>query len=212
VAGDDRRPLVVGGLLVAIVAIGLLKPWGGGPGPASPGAISAGAARPSTLAVVAPATPSQRPSPDPHTTISGPCYYGLAQRLFTTDTTSNGLVQTWYGLDPVAASGPADAAIPVVSVHSRTLGQLGYCLVTGQAAEAHVVATRAWQLSPGGEPRALDLERAAQVAPDDPDQGAVYGPPAAISGSHPGIWPAATYVFEIQLQASPAEWFAVRVS
>jgi len=85
-------------LIVAIVAVGLLKPWGNGPVAATPASD-----RPTTLAAVAPPEPVPTPSLDPHSNINGPCYYGLALRLFTTDTTNNGLVHTWYGLDPVAA-------------------------------------------------------------------------------------------------------------
>ena len=196
---------------MAVLAVGLLKPWGSGANSAAAGPLPPSRAQPSALGIVAPEAPSPRPSPGPQAT-SGPCYYGLAERLFTSDTTNNGVVHTWYGLAPVAASGPGDASIPVVVIHSRTLGQLGYCLVTDTVPAAHVLATLAWQLPADGPARSLDLERALTVTPVDPDVGAVYGPPASITGFDPGIWPAATYVFEIRLDSSPAEWFAVRVS
>jgi hypothetical protein len=204
--------MVAAGVMVATLAVGLLKPWGAGLAAPSPDGHPSDRAEPTALGLSAPDQSAASASVEPDASIGGPCYYRLAQRLFTSDTSSNGLVHTWYGLDPVAASGPGDRSIPVVVVHSRTLGQLGYCLVMGESPTAHVLATLAWVLAPDGEARPLDLERAPQVPPVDPDEGAIFEPPAAITGTDPGIWPAATYVFEIQLQTAPAEWFAVRVS
>lgn len=208
------RPLAVASLLVVVIALGLFKPWGSGPSsgsatngssPARPAVVAA----PTGLIGLAIAAPTS--SLDPHSNISGPCYYQRAWRLFTVDTSSNGPVHTWYGLQPVQAAGPTDASIPVVPVHSRSLGQLGYCLMVDPEAPVHVVATRAWRLS-AGEAQPIQLESATQPAPTDPDLGAIFLPPGGAQVSS-AVWPAAVYVFEVQLGASPlsVEWFAAQV-
>ena len=206
-AGGKGGPLAVAALIVISVVLAVLKPWGG----ASPGlAPASSAAHPRTGAVP---EPSADPTVDPAAGVGGPCYYGRAWRLFTTDTSSNGPVGTWYDLQPVPAAGPDDATIPVVQVHSDTLDQLGYCRMTDPGRPVHVLATRAWQLIEGSDPRSIRLAAADQAEGVDPDVGALYLPPTVGHGAAGAVWAPAVYVFEIQLETSPlsAEWFAVRV-
>jgi hypothetical protein len=142
---------------------------------------------------------------DPHGNTAGPCYYGLAWRLFTTETSDVGPVNTWYGLLPVAADGPADPRIATVQIHSTTIGQLGYCSIHRPGPSA-ALATQVWRLIPGepAQPLILDPAGAATL---DPTAGAIYAPPS-------GVWAAARYVFAVRLGPAPTalEWFAVDIS
>ncbi len=204
-------------LLLLAIGLALLKPWA--VEPAGPAPTSANVAlRPA--ATIGPASdrspaPSATASPtgSPAGTSSGPCYYGLAWRLFTTDTTNNGLVRSWYGIQPVRAASPDDGTIPVVDVHSRTLGQLGYCLQEAPDSPVQVLRTLAWLLPAGGPPQSVQLVPTGPGGGPEPGQGAVFLPPAINAGPRPAAWAPAVYVFEIQLAATPGagEWFAVRV-
>ena len=219
-AGTSRQPLLVAVVLLLAIGLAVLKPWAVEPAGAALG-VGGVAARPggsgapaaSAAAIREPSSSSPPPGPTPASNTSGPCYYGLAWRVFTTDTTNNGLVHTWYGIQPVRAAGPADQAIPEVEVHSRTLGQLGYCLQSAPGTPVQVLRTLAWQLPLGGSPRAVQLVPVGPLAGPTPDQGAIFLPPAIDAGPLPAAWAPAVYVFEIELAATPGagEWFAVRV-
>ena len=216
-AGNSRGPLVVAALLVVAIGLALLKPWAVAPAGPAPTLrnVAVGGAATFGPASNGPTTPSAPPSParTPASNISGPCYYGLAWRLFTTDTTNNGLVHSWYGIQPVRAASPDDGTIPVVDVHSRTLGQLGYCLQEAPDSPAPVLRTLAWLLPAGGPAQAVELVPTGPGGGLAPGQGAIFLPPAIDSGPRPAAWAPAVYVFEIELAATPGagEWFAVRV-
>lgn len=153
--GGTGRPLAVAGLIAAIIGLGLLKPWGSGPA-ASPAERSVPAS-PAADGQVSPATPDGAGlpftthaggSPDPSDDTSGPCYYGRAWRLFTTEPSDVGIIRTWYGLAPVEADGPTDSRINAIVIHSDTIDQLGYCSVPESA------RGRSWPPRSGGSLRA----------------------------------------------------------
>jgi len=214
------RPVGAVVLIAMIIAIGLLKPWGSGAGPPPPpiaalGGAQAGAVISSpidNLAADPALSPFLRPSPPSNT--SGPCYFGLAWRLFTAETTSVGPVHTWYELQPLQASGPTDPRIRVVQVHSSAIRQLGYCPVTEPNGPIHALGTAAWQLVPGAAPRLIGLTLAPGIGPADSDEGVVYLPPAAPNGSPAPVWLPSVYVFMVRLATVPVteEWFAVDIT
>ncbi|HEY2887826.1 MAG TPA: hypothetical protein VGJ17_04375 [Candidatus Limnocylindrales bacterium] len=191
-------------LIVAVVALGVLKPWGAGPQ-----LITAPitAARPSAATAASPApvavtVASAAPARDD----SGPCSWGMAWRLYTAESSDVGPVRTWYGIQPLEASGPTDPRIEVVRIHSASVGQLGYCSVS-RPAPIHILGTQAWRLVPGGNAQPVLLAPALGADESDPDAGVIYAPPSA------GAWPAATYVFGVHLATTPwsEEWFAVQI-
>ena len=209
--GSSGRPMAVVVAVAAVLIVGLVKPWGGGATPdraLSSAAPASSAALPATLPRATAAAVSAQASAglDRSSNVSGPCYYGLAWRLFTTETTDVGPVDTWYELLPVAASGPADPRIETIDVHSTTIGQLGYCSVHRPGASG-VLGTQAWRLIPGKGAQALVLDPVVGTTAVDPAAGAIYVPPA-------GVWTAARYVFAVRLASNPAveEWFAVDIS
>jgi len=207
--GGSGRPVAVAVAVAAVLILGLVKPWGGGGAPApapSSAAPASSAARPAPRPAATAASAQASASLDRTSNIGGPCYYGLAWRLFTTETSDVGPVHTWYALLPVAASGPADPRIETVHVHSTTVGQLGYCSVHLPGASG-VLGTQAWRLIPGQAVQALVLDPAVGTTTVDPAAGAIYAPPA-------GVWTAARYVFAVRLASNPTvqQWFAVDIS
>ncbi|MGH2464397.1 MAG: hypothetical protein ACRDGI_02965, partial [Candidatus Limnocylindrales bacterium] len=160
-AGGSGRPLAVAALIVAVVAFGLLKPLGSGPQVVTNPIL---AARPSTS--TAPSTGTigaTSSSPAPVAADGGPCSWGLAWRLFTAETSDIGPVQTWYGLQPLEASGPTDPRIEIVRIHSASIGQLGYCSVS-RPGPIHILGTQAWRLLPGGNAQPVLLAAAVGLA------------------------------------------------
>ncbi len=226
--GGSGRPLVVAGLIAAIIGLGLFKPWGNGPAaapPDDPVPASRGAAdgQLSTTPDAAGLPVALRPtaSPDPHDDTSGPCYYGRAWRLFTTEPSDVGIVRTWYALAPVEADGPTDSRIKAVVIHSNTIDQLGYCGVP-ESAQGAVLATSVWRLAPGAPPVAIAPEPIGPTGSASPLDGVIFGPPATAPSSPaagPGAvgtetsWTPAEYVFVVRLaDAARSEWFAVEIA
>lgn len=215
--GGTGRPLGVALAVVTVLVLGLLKPWGSGPSDRaqpSPAPIAGRAtelAGPRSTPAGGPAADAPSASPDTSSNTSGPCYYGLAWRLFTAATSDVGPVHSWYGLQPIEASGPTDPRIAAVEVHSSAIGQLGYCSVTHPGL-IRVVATQAWRLVPGRQPEQLVLEPVRESAPGSvlpaPGAGAIYTAPGTPT------WAQAVYVFAVTLATTPAteEWFAVDIS
>ncbi len=201
-AGGKVRPRAVLALIIAVVALGLLKPWGSDVPPA-PG--SAVAARPPASLTSSPGAAAVS-SPTEARDAGGPCSWGMAWRLFTTETSSVGPVRTWYGLQPLAASGPDDPRIEVVRIHSAVIGALGYCSVS-RPGPIHILGTQAWRLVAGAQPQPVVLKPAIGAGPLAPDTGVIYRPPSSPA------WPAATYVFGVQLATTPwsEKWFAVQI-
>ncbi|HEY7936274.1 MAG TPA: hypothetical protein VID26_04005 [Candidatus Limnocylindrales bacterium] len=211
-AGGNGRPLAVAALIVAVLAFGVLKPWGGEPQP-GPAPVAAGRPTAPTAATPAPVGVAAA-GPAASSGDGGPCSWGLAWRLFTAETTDIGPVRTWYGLQPLEASGPTDPRIEVVRIHSTSIGELGYCSIS-RPGPTHILGTQAWRLRPGGSAQPVLLAPEPGAAPSDPDTGVIYGPPALLASSLPstGAWPLATYVFGIHLATKPGseEWFAVQI-
>lgn len=217
-AGRTRWPLTVAVLLVAAIGVSILKPWadaGSGAPRASATAPGDRRAVPPPAASAGPAMSGESgtPSQDPISNISGACYYGLAWRLFTTDTTSNGLVHTWYGLQPIPAVRPADPTIPVIEVHSQTLQELGYCPKSLPNGQALALETHAWKLLEGEAPRPLELHASTRTALAKTDRGTIYMPPSAGPGAAPAVWASGIYIFQVTIESlsSTEEWFAVRI-
>jgi len=227
--GGSGRPLAVAGLIAAIIGLGLLKPWGNGPA-ASPAADPVPASRGAANGQASTATPDAAGlpfalraagSPDPHDDTSGPCYYGRAWRLFTTEPSDVGIVRTWYALAPVEADGPTDSRINAVVIHSNTINQLGYCSVPGSAQGA-VLATSVWRLAPGAPPVAIAPEPIGPAGSANPLDGVIFTPPATTPSSPAAgsgavgpetSWTPAEYVFVVRLADSArSEWFAVKIA
>jgi hypothetical protein len=222
--GGRGRPTFVAAAIVALLVIGLVKPWGGSVPTAGSVAPSSPAGRASGAAGASPVASRVAASLAPHSNTSGPCYYGLAWRLYTTETSDVGPVNTWYGLLPVVADGPADPRIATVHIHSTTIGQLGYCSIHRPGARA-ALSTQVWRLIPGEAAQPLVLHPAGASASLDPAAGAIYAPPSpgselvgpagsvALSGPS-SVWTAARYVFAVRLAPAPAalEWFAVDIA
>lgn len=201
-AGGNGRPLTVAALIIAVVALGLLKPWDGDSQPATGPVV---AARPPASMPSSPGSAAVS-STAPASDAGGPCSWGMAWRLFTAEASSVGPVRTWYGLQPLAASGPADPRIEVVRIHSAAIGALGYCSVS-RPGPIHILGTQAWRLVPGAQPQPVVLKPAIGAGPLAPDTGVIYRPPSSPA------WPPATYVFGVHLATTPwsEEWFAVQI-
>ena len=141
VGHGGRRPIVVAGLLVALVTVSIIKPWTG-PDPAQPGPTPA-SSMPAAVAV--PAAPSSAPgraesaqtaaafrAAPPVPLAPGQVRCGSAEwRIVTLGDVARWTVRTSIVIAPVEADGPGDTSIPDLALGDSDVAGLGACAPSG---------------------------------------------------------------------------------
>jgi hypothetical protein len=210
---NRRLPIERWAVIVAVVlGVVVAKPW---PSPNDGGSADASG------------TPSRR-SPQPSSAPT-PMSPGDAARItvatFCLDTrtwliasversferASEQRIRVWRALEPAtAASGPDDPAIPIVSIVSEGLTELGWCAPTVADASPRLpVDLDVWIRAPGGA-RPISLDSSRPVSDRSP-YGALYRPPGKGPSSKATWWPDGTWVFRYGDAAGSQHWFAIEV-
>lgn len=161
-----RWPVVIAALAVALVVVSIVKPWSGGdpsradqadlpsPSPA-PVAVNAAADAPAVTSSAPgrPETARGIVAADPAPLTPGQVACGSSDwRIVTLGDFGRWTVRTWIAITPVAASGPADPAIPDLSLGASDVAGLGACapstspVAPGRASRI----VEAWRRGPGG--------------------------------------------------------------
>ena len=120
-------------------------------------------------------------------------------------------IHVWRVLEPApAATGPNDPAIPVVSILSEGLTELGWCApIVGDEKPSAPVHLSVWLRAPGGAtPTTLDSSRPVS---DRTPYGAMYRPPGKGPSSSAASWPNGIYVFRYGEADGRERWFAIDV-
>jgi hypothetical protein len=208
-SGGHGATLTTAAVIVAAIAIAIVKPWGG--------TTSGAAASPAPIAVrTAQAAPS-RVVPSPSAAASDPaadgCHPEGEWRLVMREANAGLAVRTWYDLTPDTATGPADPTIPFLRLYSEGVLSLGYCTSSTPSAVLSVAATTVWRLTDGSAPERIGPMRLSLDSPRDPDIGSMFVPPRAPDGSDETHWVAGRYVFEVSFSppAARSAWFGVDV-
>jgi hypothetical protein len=217
VTGDDPRRLqVVIVVLVAVIVVLVVRPWGDGGPPVAVGPESTNTGvltRPGTSPGVATHV-SALPAVSPGAATSTPalrqvsCGSPDGWRATTVQRWPDRIlpVRSWIAIDPVAAVGPADPAIPLAPVAAGVVTAIGYCapLQARLQPPPGAVATL-WMLTPTGprrlSPVSLDLESLYR-------QGVLWRPAPELAAiprdGGASAWPPGRYVVEI---ADPSHAF-----
>lgn len=205
---QDRSPLVVAAVVVALIVLAIAKPWAPvGHWPYE----SAIAARPRDTAIVSPGSQlsaSSAPS-DGVDAVADICFEPTSWRTATIETWRMRTVRVWRALDPADATGPADPTIQVVPAVGTTIPAIGYCApARGPDEPSGLAHVDAWQLD-SGETRSIELH---QVAPDVVSPyGALFGPPGS-EGDDATSWPSGTFIFRyVDLETRSERWFGLEV-
>ena len=210
VALTRRRPPV--GRWIAIVAILTLivvaKPW-----PAPNGSVGTVAGAPGRTAQPAPASTTPAPSSPTHSNPMATdfCLNPSSWLLASIERSLDQRIRVWRALQPaVAAGGPKDRAIPIVSIYSERLDDLGWCApVVGEERPSGPIDVTVWLRSPGG---ALQIAvESCCPAVDRSAFGDLYRPPRLAPGSRAESWPPGIYVFRYRESDGRERWFAVEV-
>ncbi len=198
-------PLIAVGLALALVAVAIVKPWGGsglGSSPVSPAGSVDVSPQPS------------RPAASPEPSLAeDACNPEAGWRVFTVEVNAGQAVRTWYSISPVAASGPTDGSIPTIRIYTEGLGRLGYCAGGSAGGSAAFDRASGWRVDDAGNAQPIALVRAAEQGLDGSGRSALYEPPGPLVGDRPGDWPPGRYVLSVGPGEATADrvWFAAQV-
>lgn len=214
--GPDPAP----GRLIAVIAVALvvalLKPWPTGESaPRTSGLSPRPAASPT-------ATP--RPTSDPRADLRLHCHEPSGWRVYAHESWHRGFIRTWRQIQPATeATGPLDAALPVVRVPDRVTA-LGYC-APWQGSDRPPADARltVWLvLEDDDADDAVAALELVHVAPaDETTLGGLFTPasvglwfgepdPEHVGGRMEAPWPVNRYAFALQ-SATWERWWVVRV-
>jgi hypothetical protein len=198
---DAARVIAVAAILIAVAVV---KPWGGSPpGPDRAPAVVAASPRADT-----PSNPAHAPPPDPSL---GPdeiaCLHGL--ELVSLVRLGDWNVREWLPIARTQATGPQDPRLTFAVLDGGPVRALGVCNEygnpndgPGQATSSHPVVVGAWRLSTKPQAAAIDL---VELKPKDGRQADarlphLYQP---IAAERTRIWHAGRYALEIAMSYPP---------
>lgn len=216
-----RRPLAIAVLVVALVAVSIVKPWAG-----------AGRAEPDP----APASPATGPAATAETAdVSISTEYGVLApgqvdcvssdwRIVTLGDFGGWTVRTSIAITPVEASGPGDSSIPDLSLGASDIAGLGACAPStwsGAPGRASRIVT-AWRTSADGALTATFARVTLAELDPLPSGSPVGAQPIAprsvaelvrpIPATPGGRWPAGRYVLLLaSLDPGAGRWIAVDI-
>jgi hypothetical protein len=212
VGPSSRDPTLVAVVLVGVIAVMLVKPWGEPVAPATAVATPEGRA----AAVLPP-----RPVPTPAREISGVerlCYEPSSWWLAAIVRWPGQTVQTRELLPAARAQSPLDPAIPFEAIHSSRVQAIGYCApVAGTERPPNDATVAVWR---------LDQRGAVQIQPPTVPEmgGSILGrlwspppgpvatlPPADPRNTADATWPTGRYVITIQAGGAYSRWLGVEV-
>jgi hypothetical protein len=205
--GVPRRVFAGTALVVALIVVAMIKPWG------DPTVRVALPAPPVRTQPASSETPVARPTPSADPALIAAefgalCIATPSWRLITMETSELGDSRTVYAIPPVTATGPTDTSIPLTGVTAKKLLAMGVCRPSGLddgSAEAEFGA-HIWALGPDGRPV---REATAILDADLYAVGEEYYAPA--TNQSPAPWTAGRYEVEIPNASSSGAslWFAV---
>ena len=191
-------------ILVMLIAVAILKPWGGAP--SSPLGAALPTVRPTPLV-----TPTPRPTTEVDVVASF-CREPSGWRVYSAERWAGQGVRAWTALDPVRfAEEASDSRIPIVPVVSQEVHAIGFCAPVSGAERPPPDATdRVYEVTTvevGGE----RVSRAVRMTPTriEPSGRASYLG-ASYVPSRGSTWTSGVYVIHIE-GSEYSRWFGIRV-
>ena len=206
IGGVPRRVFAGTALVVAVIVVALIKPWGEPSGrvpPPPPVALHP------TPIVTPVAQATATADPEVIAAEAGAlCFAVPTWRLITMETSELGDTRTMYATRAVAAAGPDDRAIPPTDITATKLIAIGVCRPSsprdlGGGSPAPEFDAHIWALGSDGQP----VREATSVLDANLFAfGEAYYAPASVA-----TWAAGRYSVEIPNGAGSGEslWFAV---
>lgn len=223
-APDPRRLYAVIAVLVAVIVILIIRPWGDegtrNAGPVTSPRVQSGGPTALTGASVDGLAGSGFPATleDP---LAATCASPSGWRAATLQQWAGRTlpIRSWIAIDPVPADGPLDPSIPFAPVSTGIVTALGYCAPMTQAQRPPPDATAAlWAIIDG---RSVILTSPLLEPPEPNPLGGLWRRPPEIPSGTPvasgltapdDIWPPGRYVIRVaRPDGSDAVWLGVEV-
>ena len=191
-------------LAVLILVVAVVKPWGS-----------------TTIRTPIRATPVHRveaaspthAAPTVNPFAAGPviasiCLDPPSWRIATTERWRDQTIRVWRAMVPRAiATGPEDSRVPITSLVSEGVIELGWCApVLGNVRISGDAAVEVWRRTADGASRITMTSQ--RPGPGTSPYGALYGSPAAPLAA---LWNDGTYVFHHRAADGEESWFGVDV-
>jgi hypothetical protein len=191
---DPRRLYILIGVLVGIIVLLVVRPWGEGSG--VPPGVSPDVLAGGSPTLVPGATGAGTPVPaDPYADLWVTCGSPSGWRAATIQDWGGRVssIRTWIAIDPVAATGPLDTAIPFAPVATSRVTAIGFCSPLDEERRPPLTATAALWAIEDGVATAL---APPPLEPSTPNAlGGLWRPPPGIGGG--AAWVPGRYVIEI---------------
>jgi hypothetical protein len=208
VAGRETRSLrMIVALVVALVTLAAVKPWGTGQAAMSTNISSPVIGRGEHAAVAPSETSADAPPTRAADAAESICGQPLGWRVVSSGLWQGRPSRASIALTPVAATRPTDGRIPFVVADGDRIDDLGWCSPSAGAANDGSPRVVAWQMNVDG-PRPLVLEPLA--ASSASRVAGLYSP----SATRPGMpWLPGRYVFRVDDAAGQPgpSWFGIEV-
>ena len=183
------------------LAVSVLKPWDAGVG-AAPESSDAPRSAPTAFEVGVASSPA--PTRDP---VRRFCLAPSGWRITSLEHFDQRTVRTWQTIDPIAATGPTDPAIPIGRLVSTRVMTIGWCSPTdGTESDDEPVRVRAWVVTDPNAARPLPL----RIGRGESGLGGDYRPPAR-RVQQLEAWPPGRYVLAVDGPTPDTRWFAIDV-
>ncbi len=221
---DPRRLYAVIVLLLAVIVVLAIRPWGNdttAPDRTGDAAASLGeAGEPTDTPDGSPVSPATPALPIDAAALVETCGSPSGWRAATLQewTGRSSPIRSWIAIEPTTASGPLDPAIPFAPVATGIVTAIGYCAPLDEASRPPEVAVASlWAIRDG---QAIPLSL-LPLEPSSPNAlGGLWKRPAEVTdapGASPApaadVWPPGRYVIEL---ASPGReyhlWLGVEIA
>lgn len=198
-----RGPAVVGALVVGAFLLGLVRPWdllvpSAADGPPAPGMTAAPVVSGASDGAVisgpdATSRSGQTPPSVPARALT--CAFPSQWRTATIEDWNGRQARVWKAATVVAASGPADPAIPLEPIVAATITAIGWCAPIDGADRPPLTLETALYRVEDGIPTPVAHDRLEPVEPDA--LGELWVPKPRGVGNRP-TWPMGRYVIELR--------------
>ena len=187
-------------LVLAFLAIAIVKPWGGiasiaGPAPS--------ASRAAADASDGPEAAVPTPVVDRGLAVAAECHAPAGWRIVTNEHWQGREVRIWWAVEPVRSASAFDPSIPYLSVVSDAILQLGYCAPLFEPEKpASSEAVGIWRIDPVAS--TAEAIHPTRIAPAfDDAAAAIWAPPGSATAGMVS-WPTGRYVIGVG-----GRWFGV---
>ena len=218
---DPRRPYAVIAILLVVIVVLAIRPWGDDQSRPAVGPVPPGEGQAVDRTALPEGSIGSEPTPAEaglgvRETCGSPSGWRAATRQEWAGRSTP--IRSWIAIEPVTASNPLDPAIPFAPVATWIVTAIGYCAPVAEASRPPAVALASLWAIRNGQATPLSLRPLEPASPDA--LGGLWGRPPEVDddpGSSPSAtgsdaWPPGRYVIEVATMGGAyRQWLGIEV-